>query len=74
MMFKVRLRGKGVHYVYDGPHKDGETSVYVCVYVSSSSLCPVCEDDGHGRFVSTAGGFENRTLFPVLNALLPFGL
>lgn len=32
------------------------------------SVCPVCEDSGPGRIVSTAGGLEN-CLFPVLCAL-----
>lgn len=34
----------------------------------------VCEDSGHGRNVSTVGGLENRSLLPVVNAILPFGL
>lgn len=30
MMVKVRVRGYGIHYVNEGPHKDRNTSMCVC--------------------------------------------
>lgn len=50
----------------------GHYGCCVCVCVS---VYPVCEAGGHGRIVSTAGGLENHTLFPVVpNVKLFIGL
>lgn len=50
VMVKVRVRGYGMHYAKEGPHKAGSSLLYVCAYVCVTNTRGWTQKAEDGKF------------------------